>query len=597
MDKNELVALDIENYSNYLLIMFKRFSDGKVLYFEKFNDSQLNVPSIENILNRYTICTFNGIKYDDLILSAGISGFDNLGIHNITRAIFEGERAQPWQIRKQFGIRQTAYDHIDIMEVAPLRASLKLYAGRLHMHKMQDLPISPEKIIKESDLPLMRSYCENDLDDTIALFNVLEGELDLRVNMSEQFKVDLRSKSDAQIAEAVIKHELHTRHNITPKRIKIATGTGFYYTPPDYMGFETRLLDDLFNDFCDNLFVVNKSGHLDLPDVLNKHVITIGTTDYKIGVGGLHSMEKSVAHIADADTLLVDYDVQSYYPTIILNNNLAPKHLGKPFLDAYGDIVTRRLNAKANGDKIVADSLKITINGSFGKFASKWSFLYSPDLMMQVTVTGQLSLLMLIETLEESGVSVVSANTDGIVVKLKPSQKTLVSNIVWDWELMTDYVMENSWYSGLYSRDINNYWAVYTNGNIKAKGVYADTGLRNNPSNEVCNMAVKEYLLHSTPVEDTIKACVDIRRFVTIRTVKGGAVKDNVLIGKVIRWYYGADELDIIRYKTNGNKVPRTDGAIPLMELPDVLPSDIDYNWYITEANKLLKQIGVIIAP
>jgi hypothetical protein len=74
--------------------------------------------------------------------------------------------------------------------------------------------------------------------------------------------------------------------------------------------------------------------------------------------------------------------------------------------------------------------------------------------------------------------------------------------------------------------------------------------------------------------------------------VNGGAVKAGKVIGKAIRWYYGADELDAIFYITSGNKVPRSDGAVPLMHLPEKLPSDIDFQWYINEANDMLKQIG-----
>jgi hypothetical protein len=74
--------------------------------------------------------------------------------------------------------------------------------------------------------------------------------------------------------------------------------------------------------------------------------------------------------------------------------------------------------------------------------------------------------------------------------------------------------------------------------------------------------------------------------------VNGGAVKGERYIGKAVRWYYGADELDALFYSTSGNKVPRSDGAVPLTKLPDTMPEDIDFNWYINEAKDMLKQIG-----
>src|SRR5206468_2305863 len=121
--------------------------------------------------------------------------------------------------------------------------------------------------------------------------------------------------------------------------------------------------------------------------------LTVGECTYKMGIGGLHSTESEVAHIAEADTLLLDRDVVSYYPSIILNQHLFPSHLGRDFLRVYRSIVERRVGAKKAGNKVVADSLKITINGSFGKLGSIYSILFAPDLMIQVTITGQLALL------------------------------------------------------------------------------------------------------------------------------------------------------------------------------------------------------------
>lgn len=659
MNRNELVSFDIECYKNYLLVMFKRFSDGKVLAFEKFNDSPLNINSIKNILSKYTMISFNGNKYDHLIILAAVAGFSNKEIHRVSKFIID-ESSQPWQVRKQFAIKDLDYDHIDLIEVAPLKASLKIYAGRLHAKKMQDLPIHHTATIKESDLPLMRKYCENDNDDNILLFDKLTGEIELREKMSEEYHTDVRSKSDAQIAEAVIKHELQTRYEINPKRPKVAAGTEYYYDAPDCIRFETHTLQHMFEDFKNNPFKVSSNGHVELPEILarasvlgdkgcnillsdalnscitngcyeaeltalieesnskdvksilrrctkaikdgtpveipkkvNIRIIKIGDTLYKIGVGGLHSMEESVAHIADDNTLLKDFDVASYYPRIILNNNLTPKHLGQPLLNVYRSIVDKRLKAKAEGNKTVADSLKITINGSFGKFASKWSFLYSPDLMMQVTVTGQLCLLMLIEQFELNGISAVSANTDGVVVKITPDQEELAREIVADWEFETDYVMEETMYSGLYSRDVNNYIAIKTNGDAKSKGAYATGDLRTNPSNEVCVDAVKAFIKHGTPIAETILCELDITKFVTVRTVNGGALYEGDLVGKAIRWYYADDELGAMVYKTSGNKVPRSDGAVPIMDLPDQFPQNVDYAWYIQESESILKQIGV----
>jgi DNA polymerase elongation subunit (family B) len=168
---------------------------------------------------------------------------------------------------------------------------------------------------------------------------------------------------------------------------------------------------------CSALFVVGEDGTIGMPEQLKELGIAIGDSVYRMGIGGLHSSEQKAIHYATDDTILVDRDVASYYPAIILNTGMYPEQMGPNFLTVYRDIVRQRLDAKKRGDKVAADSLKITINGTFGKLGSPWSTLYAPNLLIQVTVTGQLALLMLIERLELRGIPVVSANTDGLVIK------------------------------------------------------------------------------------------------------------------------------------------------------------------------------------
>jgi len=55
------------------------------------------------------------------------------------------------------------------------------------------------------------------------------------------------------------------------------------------------------------------------------------------------------------------------------------------------------------------------------------------DKMLQVTITGQLVLLMLIEMLEDAGISVISGNTDGIVSKYHKDRHNDVRAISPDW--------------------------------------------------------------------------------------------------------------------------------------------------------------------
>ena len=101
-----------------------------------------------------------------------------------------------------------------------------------------------------------------------------------------------------------------------------------------------------------------------------------------------------------------------------------------------------------------------------------------------------------------------------------------------------------------------------------------------------------EYLKDGTPIEDTIHNCTDIRKFVSVRRVTGGATLEGEFIGKVVRWYYGTRSPGPIVYASNGNTVSLSYGARPCMTLPDEFPDDVDYAWYISKAQAMLKDVG-----
>ena len=109
----------------------------------------------------------------------------------------------------------------------------------------------------------------------------------------------------------------------------------------------------------------------------------------------------------------------------------------------------------------VAPSTSRLLNGTFGKLLSKWSIFYAPSEGIQVTVGGQLALLMLIEMLELCGISVVSANTDGLVIKCRRDMEWIRDQIVKWWEQTTGFETEAVNYRALMSKDVNNYIAIY----------------------------------------------------------------------------------------------------------------------------------------
>lgn len=583
---------DIECYKNYFLIAFKNIDNGKSATFERTPEQPLDINGVVSLLNRYTIVTFNGRNYDEPVLRYALKGVSNAHLKALSDDIIQNNM-KPWTVEDKYALPKIPFvDHIDIIEVAPGMASLKVYGGRLHSHRMQDLPIHHDAELTQADIEQIRPYCINDLDTTIDLYRKMEQQIKLREAMSVEYGVDLRSKSDAQIAEAVIRSEVEKRKGSKVYKPEFRADYKFQYQVPDFISFKTELLQGVLATVASADFTLSEKGDVAEPKAIGSLKFQIGGTTYQMGIGGLHSCESTVSHQSDDEYTLYDRDVTSYYPMIILNQKLYPKHLGADFLTVYKTIVDRRVAAKRAGDKVTDAALKITINGSFGKFGSKWSVLFSPNLLVQTTVTGQLALLMLIEQLELSHIPVVSANTDGVVIKCHHADRDVMLDVIAAWENVTQFNTEETHYAALYSRDVNNYLALKPDGTYKTKGVFAEPGLSKNPTNQICVMAVADYLQFGIPVETTIYNCTDIRKFISIRNVTGGAVKGEDFLGRAVRWYYAKNESGCINYKNNGNKVAKSDGAKPLMTLGSTLPGDLDHDWYIKESLDMLTQVA-----
>ena len=590
------LVVDTESYYNYFLIAFKNIRTNKILTLELPDD--FNSRKLAWIMHNYRTVGFNSISYDLLMIWYSYVNQDTALLQQLSNdIIYVNARKKELLERYKFIIYPT--NHIDLIEVCPLKGSLKLYTARLHTKRVQDLPFNVDNDLTPEQIPIVKDYCINDLDDTHELFDFLKERIDLRQSMTIEYGEDLRSKSDAQIAEKVISKEIQKLTGKYPKRPIISTGTQYNYIIPDYINYRLPQLQQMLENVRNTKFEIVEPYGVGLPKELSDLSIQINKGIYRMGIGGLHSYEKNVAYKAIDDLSIIDRDVASYYPSIILNQKLYPDHMGISFLEVYKSLVERRLQAKKSGNKTVDKGLKVAINGTFGKLNSMWSALYSPNLFLQVVLTGQLSLLMLIEMLEiGTGIEVISANTDGIVILCPQDRLADYNATVCDWERMTGFITEETQYKSYYARDVNAYFAIKDDGTAKLKGPWAEIGsatgtkLDVNPNALICTDAVVALLSKNIPIEETILNCKDITRFVTVRNVKGGAHKNGYYLGKTIRWYYSTNIVGTINYITNNNKVPDTDNAMPCMELPSELPTDIAYDWYISRTNEILEEIA-----
>jgi len=591
------LIFDTECFANFFLIAFKHIQTGHVLTLTHPIDAE----KLDWIMRNYTLVGFNSLKYDLPLISLALTQAPLQTLKRLSNDLIKGLYFKQAQQNYSFSIPKT--NHIDLIEVCPGHGSLKLYGGRLHAARIQDVPWAAEQFLKDWQIPVTQDYCINDLEVTELVYNGLQEQLALRTSLSKEYKQDLLSKSDAQIAEAVIGSELKRIKGRYPSKPKMQVGAVHRFKAPANLTFQTEQMRGVLEVVEKAEFKIGADGYLERPKEIEELRVCLGGSVYRMGIGGLHSSEETISHIADEGFELEERDVAGYYPSIILNCKLMPKHLGNDFFVVYKNIVDRRLAAKKAKDLAVSENLKVASNGVFGKSGSPHSIIYAPEMTIQITVGGQLYLLMLIEMLEDSGVPVVSANTDGVLIKCSNALKDKMNSIIQNWEAATGFVTEATQYKAFYSRDVNAYLGVKLDGSVKGKSVYYDPWrgagakdkywrFQKNPTCQICVEAVELFLTKNIPIEQTIMGCKDITRFVAVKNVTGGAHWNGEYLGKVIRWYFAKDIKGTINYITSNRIVADSEGARPCMDLPLELPCDVDYDRYIKRAEGMLQDMG-----
>ena len=567
-----MIVADVECYPNDFFVVAGRPGAWMIYELDAMNSLKRVLESAD------TVVTFNGRRYDIPMIKTAIAGATNEELKSTNDLIIE-QGTMWWELPLPQSNLKT--NHIDLFHVAPLSASLKMYGARLDVPTIQDLPYDPGETLNVTQKKRLREYCINDCEITWNLYHSLKEELDLRRELSKRYDLDLLSASDAQCAEKIIVKEVEKR-GVVPKKIK--PKNTYRYKPPEWIDlFWLAELPDLIGSLT---FPFNyKRGKYDAPEIFKNKIIGLADGKYQIGIGGLHSVHKSGEYVED----LYEVDAAAYYPSIILRNELRPRGVGRAFLSVYRQLVERRIKAKSEGDKAANESLKIAINGTFGKLGNQYAKIYDPGLVLDVTLTGQLGLLMLIESMLNEGIDVVSANTDGIFVKGNEQRIEVAMKV---WEKDTGLVAEKSHYHWLAMRDVNNYIAKKESGEYKTKGSYAN---RNDPF----------YLLRKNPTGSiAIRAAIDkieggrgkvtaghVNEYLYARRVSGGAVWKDQYLGSVVRWY-NAQEGENIHYLSNWNKVGSTDRAVPCLKMPDQIPKDLHYPSYEQERDKILKAVG-----
>ena len=633
-------VFDIETYINYTLFAFMNVDTEEVITFEIRDNVFKKQKKLLKLLTKNTIVTFNGLKFDEPITAFALDkeNVTSEDIYNGVQSIIV-DKIGVFGFYRKGHIKPFIKHHIDIMDVAMGIASLKLYGARLGAKKIQDLPYEPQTKLTYSQMDEVRDYCKNDLVLTKLLFTKLHADLELRKDMGERYGLNLMSLNGAKIAEKILVKE--TEYDGKAPEIP----DDIWYTAPKYIKFKTKIMKEFFKYIKNHRFLLNGNGNIDLPMKLKQEKLSFNSgISFQLGIGGVHGSVENTTITCNDDETILDIDYKSLYPSLLIENKFVPKQIGKKFLQIYKDIYIQRndvlktkLKTLKYGSKEYKDiysqqdGLKLVLNSSFGRLGLRFSKLYDPSALLHITLTGQLTLMMVIEKLHLAGFDVFYANTDGITLKCKTKDVEKIKKITADFDKKTGLIMEYNEFKSCHIRDVNNFVNITNDNKVKAKGAYADPSLNKNSQTPIIYEAVKELLQNETPLKVTINKCKDINKFCSSVTVRGGAmysndipeiypddweeklaskrgltkkiiadrekleagwVKDNgSYLGKVVRWYYSTKGRSI-HYKKNGNKVGKTDGAVPMMVLAKKIPKDLDYAWYYNEAEEVLKDLG-----
>lgn len=390
-----------------------------------------------------------------------------------------------------------------------------------------------ERFIPREYLQEMADYNDNDVYIVAELIRMNQEEVLLRYRISEEYNVDVFSASRSTIADKVIvklysKYTgLHPKAFIDTKTIRRKILVSEILS--DKIAFSTSELNDILSGIR-SLTLRGEKGEFD-------REFTFMGTSYTIATGGLHSNEIPAVYVEDDEHIIVDRDVASYYPNMIRSLKVCQKHLiPKAWFRIADTIVDERLEHKHLAkDKSLDDKerdkhataaacLKIVANaGIFGKMGSEKSFLCDKKAMYQVTINGQLFLLMLIEKLELAGIHVISANTDGIVTIVPRELEQTADDICHWWEKHLGLELEFTYYTKYVTEGVNSYLTIKRGGSSKFKG-------RMNPkmfledlskgyNSPIVAKCVTEYFINGTPVMETLRNAKSILDFCRTQNV------------------------------------------------------------------------------
>lgn len=579
----KIVTYDCEVFEWNWLVTFKDKESG--IYTCIWDDSE----ALKACLDDDTIYIgFNSKHYDSYIIKAIVAGLSNQEVKQVNDYIIAG--GQGWQCPLLDGI-YFRFNNVDIRDDTQQGLSLKAIEGHLGMPvKESSVPFDIDRPLTPEEKAETEFYCKRDVDTAERLIDIRKDYLKNKINLGRLAGLDevkamgmTNAKLTAAMLKATKKPHDDERKYVYPDNLRKE------YIPPEVFAFFDRMYDETIPD--SELFK-------------GKFNLMIGECPVTLGYGGIHGAIPNFFWEETENRGIWNEDVGSYYPHLCTINGYTSRNIPSPKI--YEDILERRMQAKAAGDKHTANALKLVCNTTYGCLLNQYNDLFDPLMGRSVCISGQLYLLELAEHCfqEIEGLRIVQLNTDGIMVECDKKDYDTLTAICAEWQSRTGFDLEEDTVIKIAQKDVNNYVEVQPGGKAKAKGGYlvkgiAPAGAFNvNNSCVIVATALKEFFVNGIPVEDTINGCDDIFQFQII--AKAGAkykeayhVVDGVKepVQKVNRVYATADE----RYGKIYKVKSEDDSTAKIEMLPEhciidndnqLSISDVDKTFYIEMAKK-----------
>ena len=634
--KENVLIYDIETLVEMFLVGI--YDPQTDMYFE-FEVSQ-KVNELDSFLrfaethNTHYWVGYNNLRFDSQVIEWILRNADNWHelstmeiceriaqkaadvIHDANYDVFPEYREHELSLKQLDLFKINHYDNKNRM------VSLKRLEFEMDFENIEEMPVHHTKRdMTPTERHITRTYCKNDVMATYQFYRITTGDTDhplykqnnqieLRQDIFDEFGIPCLNYSDSKIGDEMIKKYYIQEKGIEYKELP---RKGFFRKTisvknciAPYVKFETKQLKEFLAKI--------KKMDMSMTDEFQEDIVFYDNV-YTFAKGGLHSVNKPKIFEADEDHEIIDWDVSSYYPAIIINNGKYPAHLGKEFLRGYKQMFDKRLELKPLAKKDrkirgIVGALKLAVNSVYGKSSDIQSWIYDRQLTMFTTITGELSLMMLIEKYETNGINIISANTDGVTIKIKKELIPLMHEINEWWCDVTQYELERTDYSKIIFSTVNDYLAIKTDGEIKKKGDFlTDFELHKNKSGRIINIALEQFYVQGIPIDTTIRNHTNLYDFCLRQKASRDFHYEGInrqtgekeIYDKLIRYYISNSGVKLLKMKneecqTNAARISQVEAGEWLATVCNYLPKDsvvenINYEYYIEKANRIINKI------